>query len=214
VSEGWTFSRRIAGATRPVNTFDPASRADGRDRREMREVLRRTGVEQSAPTLSRPTVIFRSPALLALAVALSAGACSDSASSGPDAQAVGPLTSIAGDSAAVSLTSTVRQPRSGERLPTLSFTGGVRGVTAVWELRSGPCMIASAEARRSDEEIVIWIQRGGDPVALCVAGEVVYRYEAHVTGVPAGRYRVRIIEQPVEQRAREVGAGEVTVAGG
>jgi hypothetical protein len=185
------------------------------------EVLRDTGIVQSVPTLSRPTVIFRSPARflphraasLALAVALSAGACSDSTPPEAGARAVGPLTSIAGDSAAVTLGSSVRQPRSGERLPTLTFAGGARSVTAVWELRSGPCMIATAEARRSDEEIVIWIQRGGDPVALCLEGEVVYRYEAHVTGVPAGRYRVRVIEQPVEQRAREVGSGEVTVAG-
>ena len=167
-------------------------------------------------------MIFHSPArslsrrvaLAALvAAALSAGACSSSTPPEPaDRSVIGPLTSFAGDSAAVTLRSNVRQTRAGERLPTLTFAGGMGGVTVVWELRSGPCMLAKAEARRSADEIVLWIERGGDPVALCVAGEVVYRYEAHVSGVPAGRYRVRVIEQPVEERAREVGSGEVTVA--
>jgi hypothetical protein len=165
-------------------------------------------------------VIFRSPArlpipraALAALVALAAGACSRSTPPEPGDRSVGPLTSFAGDSASVRLDSRVRQPRAVERLPALTFAGGVGTVTAVWELRSGPCMIATAEARRSEGEIVVWIKRGGDPVALCVAGEVVYRYEAHVTAVPAGRYRVRLIEQPVEERAREVGAGEVVVTG-
>ena len=148
--------------------------------------------------------------LTSVAVALAAGACSSTTSEAGDSL-VGPLTAIAGDSVAVSLASQVRPIKAGERLPTLAFTGGVGSVTAVWELRSGPCMLATAEARRSEGEIVVWITRGGDPAALCLAGEVVYRYEAFVGAVPPGRYRVRVVEQPVAERAREVGSSEVTV---
>jgi hypothetical protein len=146
------------------------------------------------------------------ALVLSAPACSRSAEPA-DGGPIGPLTSIAGDTASVALDTRVL-PLRAERLPSLTFAGGRGSATVVWEVRSGPCMIATAQARRSEGELVLWIERGGDPAALCAAGEVVYRYEAHVSGMPAGRYRVRVVEQPVEQRAHEVGAGEVVVTGG
>ena len=155
-----------------------------------------------------PRVPFRA-ALSALALMLLAGACSKDAAPA-DGGPIGPLTSIVGDTATVTLAERVL-PLRAERLPVLQFAGGPGAVTVVWEVRSGPCMKTTAQARRSDGEIVIWLERGGDPAALCVAGEVVYRYEAHVSQVPAGRYRVRLVEQPVEQPPRAVGSGEVVV---
>ena len=147
--------------------------------------------------------------LLALASALTAGACSrtaDPVASGP----IGPLTTVAGDTASVSLAERVL-PLAPIQGPALVVAGGPGTVNVVWQVRSGPCMLARAEARRAPGEIVVWITRGGDPVALCVAGEVVYRYEAHLRDVPAGRYRVRVVEQLGDERPREVGAGEATV---
>jgi len=150
--------------------------------------------------------------LATLALALCAAACSPSAEP-VDGGPIGPLAAIAGDTASVTLGERVRPLRS-EPLPTLTFAGGAGSVTVVWELRSGPCMLATAQARRSDGEIVVWIERRGDPAALCLAGEVVYRYDARVSDVPAGRYRVRVVEQPGAEPARVVGSGEVVVAGG
>ena len=145
--------------------------------------------------------------LLALSAALTA--CSRNGEPAADAP-IGPLTTVAGDTASVALSERVL-PLRADGVPKLTFAGGVRSATVVWEVRSGPCMLAAAEARVVAGEIVLWISRRGDPAALCLAGEVVYRYEAHVRDVPAGRYRVLVVEQLGDGRPRAAGAGEVVV---
>ena len=146
------------------------------------------------------------------AAALFATACRPSAPASPPAEQSVPA--VAGEPLPVSLESEVRPMRAGDALPTLAIAGAAGAIRVTWELRDGPCMIATATARRDGADVVLRIARGGDPVALCLAGEVVYRYEALVRGVPAGRYRVRVVEEPAGAAAREVGAGDATVRSG
>jgi hypothetical protein len=142
-----------------------------------------------------------------LVAALVAAACG-----GREHPPAAPVTSTTvGDSLRVDVAATVRAVRGGEPHDRVSFVGGEGRVAVDWEVRSGPCMLATAQARRTGAELVVTVRRGGDPVALCAAGEVVYRYQLGVADLPAGTLRVRLLEEPVEQRAREVGAATVVV---
>jgi hypothetical protein len=158
------------------------------------------------PRLSRP-VSRRARVAAALATALLAAACG-----ARESQPAAPTPSTAvGDTLTVAVATTVRALRAGEPRDRVTFVGGDGQLTVEWEVRSGPCMLATAEARRSGAELVVRVRRGGDPVALCVAGEVVYRYVLRVDGLSAGTLRVRLLEEPVEQAAREVGSATVVV---
>jgi hypothetical protein len=117
-----------------------------------------------------------------------------------------------GDSLPVAIVEQSSRPVAAGDAPfTLAVTGGPARVDLVWQPRSGPCMLATPRALRSGDELVVTVERSGDPVALCLAGEVVYRYAIRVTDVPAGRWRVRVVEQPLGQAPVERGTGEAVV---
>lgn len=161
---------------------------------------------------STPT--FRAPPLIVSLVAVLAGgvACGRGSGATPATPTdATPAVESAGDSLEATLVETVRPLVAGAPADALRATGGAGSVAVEWEVRSGPCMLASPSARRVGREIVVRVARGGNPVALCVAGEVVYRYNITVRGVPAGAYRVRVLEAPVAAPARAVGVVEVVV---
>ena len=164
----------------------------------------------------RPTLVVRTRSLIVtLAASLAAAACAPVPGSSPATPTdATPRVESAEDSLAVTLAETVRPPAAGTPADALRATGGAASVAVVWEVRSGPCMLATPSARRAGGEIVVRVARGGNPVALCAAGEVVYRYEIAVRGVPAGTYRVRLVEEPVEAPARPVGVVTVVVRPG
>lgn len=114
----------------------------------------------------------------------------------------------------VTLSGTVLPLPSRDFMATLDVEPGAAGgeVDLVWHLRSGPCMLASATATRLGTELRVTVARSGDPVALCVAGEVVYRYVMRVSAVPAGRYQVLVVEKPLGQPELPIVGGEVVVA--
>lgn len=159
--------------------------------------------------MTQPLVLAIRRAAAALSVMLAACTRPADLPNEPSASAL--PAAAEGDSLPAALTTAVRPPRAGERLGPATFTGGVGQVVIRWEVKSGPCMMATPDARRAAGVIVVRVARGGDPAALCAPGEVVYRYDITVRGVPPGRYRVRLAEQPVELPAREVAGGEVVV---
>jgi len=63
---------------------------------------------------------------------------------------------------------------------------------------------------RSGAVVEIRIHRSGDPLALCVAMAVTYRYVAHVPLAP-GAYEVRLVDDLLGQQLRPVGRSMVTV---
>lgn len=155
------------------------------------------------------------PFALLIGAVLIAAACRPSTPAAPGSEQSGrSFPAVAGDSLPVTMGEHVRPPRDGDKLPALAIAGGAGTIEVTWELRDGPCMMATATARRAGADVELRVARGGNPVALCAAGEVVYRYHAVLGSVPAGRYRVRVVEVPVEQAPRAVGAGDAVVRSG
>jgi hypothetical protein len=110
---------------------------------------------------------------------------------------------------AVSLQSAADIPLSG--LPRLTISATAGEVNALWEVESESCIIASASAARAGSVIEIKLERGGNPLASCVAGRVGYRYMARVRGLEQGQYEVRLVDVHVGQAPYEVGRRSVVV---
>jgi hypothetical protein len=110
---------------------------------------------------------------------------------------------------AVSLQSGDDVPLSG--LPRLTISATAAEVNVLWEVESGSCVIASASAARAGAVIEIKLERGGNPLANCVAARVGYRYLARVAGLEQGRYEVRVVDVFGGQPPYEVGRRSVVV---
>lgn len=154
--------------------------------------------------------------LVAAGVLLAAAGCTDAnvQPGGSLDEVVTPpvVTAALADSLPVRIEEQVRQPAPDDSLPVVRFEGGAGEIAGRWSLRSGPCMLAEGEAMRQGDSVVVRVVRRGNPVAICVAGEVVYSYDITVAGVPAGRYHVTLVDAPLREPTRVVGTGSVDVA--
>lgn len=99
---------------------------------------------------------------------------------------------------------------AGASVSQVAFATASGGVTATWDVTSGPCLVATATALQSGAVVEIRIHRSGDPSALCVAMAVTYRYVAHVPLVP-GAYEIRLVDDMLGQQLRPVGRSMITV---
>jgi hypothetical protein len=109
----------------------------------------------------------------------------------------------------VSLQSSTAAP-SGE-LPRFQVVGLAGEIQVVWDVESGPCMLAEARGAQAGSVIEIQILRSGDPLANCAPGSVAYHYVARVQSVTAGPYEVRLIDAPFGLTAQEVGRAAIVV---
>ena len=131
--------------------------------------------------------------------------CSCSAAS--DITAYAPL--VGADTIAVTLHTSADIPLTG--LPRLQFAGLSGEVSVVWEVESGSCLIASATAARAGSVIEIRLERGGNPLADCIAARVGYRYELRVPTLTPRVYQVRLVDVFAQQSPIEVGRSAVVV---
>ena len=90
------------------------------------------------------------------------------------------------------------------------FTTAPGVVTATWDVTSSPCLDATATAIQSGAVVEIRIHRSANPLALCVAMAVTYRYVAHVPLAP-GAYEVRLVDDMLGQQLRPVGRSTIVV---
>ncbi len=151
------------------------------------------------------------PVLLLLAIA-----CAETPAPATDSDSIAAQPTVAdgatgGDSLVVRIDEQVRPTAAGDSLPTVTFTGGAGEIRVRWDVQSGPCLLAEGSAARTGNEVTIRIARRGDPAALCERGEVVYQYEIRVGDLPAGEYRVTLVEAPLREADRPAGTGSVSV---
>lgn len=129
------------------------------------------------------------------------------ASCGGDGSPFEPL--AGGLSLPVSLTTTTDQAsRGGERLDVVAVPGGAQ---LTWDVVSAPCLDAAASAIQSGNVVEVRVHRSGNPLALCVAMQVNYRYVARVEIAGQGRYEVRLVDDLLGQPMRPVGRASVAV---
>jgi len=84
-------------------------------------------------------------------------------------------------------------------------------IEVVWDVEIGPCMLASATAKRAGSIVQIEIEQHGNPLANCVAGRYAYRHVARATGIVPGTYQLRLIDVRIGVPAVHVGRGTVAV---
>ena len=102
----------------------------------------------------------------------------------------------------------------GQAQPRLQWTGLPGAVEAVWKVEGPNCFLAHASAERAGSVIAIRVARAPNPLANCLAGNSGYRYLIRVTGLAAGRYDVRLIEDGPGQPGRAIGRSSVAVSPG
>jgi hypothetical protein len=121
--------------------------------------------------------------------------------------AVDPLTG--GMHLPVTLATSISAPSGAA--PHLQFSGGNGAVEVVWDVESPPCLLAEASALQAGPVIEIRIHRSGDPLALCIEGNVAYHYVARTPAIVPGRYDVRLVDESLGQKPRSVGRSVVLV---
>jgi len=109
----------------------------------------------------------------------------------------------------VTLTTTSVVSAQGPEQMTVAAVPGAVDVT--WDLVSGPCLLASANALQSGQVIEVRVHRSGDPLALCAAVQVRYHYVARVVIPGPGSYEVRLVDDLLGQPPRPVGRRTVSV---
>ena len=100
---------------------------------------------------------------------------------------------------------------SSDGLPTLTFRGAPGAIEVVWDVQTGPCLLASAQQERSGTVMTLTLKRAGDPLALCVATLSNVRYHVRAPAAPRRAYLVRLVDDLLGQPPREVGRSWVTV---
>lgn len=104
-----------------------------------------------------------------------------------------------------------RRPVAGERLPVVRVLGAPSAL-AVQVTRPAFCAtLAEAAVSRAPGEIAVVARVGGDPAALCTGEPFVVEYGGLVTGLAAGRYRVRVYEGVGDRPARLLSIASVTI---
>ena len=116
---------------------------------------------------------------------------------------------VGAEPTAVMLQTTTGIPVAG--LPRLTISSTAAEVNVVWEVESGACLIVQATASRAGSILEIRLHRSGNPLALCVASMIGYRYSLRVPELGQGRYEVRFVETFGEQPPVEIGRQSVVV---
>ena len=105
-------------------------------------------------------------------------------------------------------TATDQSSGGGERLDVVAVPGGAE---LTWDLVSSPCLDATATALQSGNVVEVRVHRSANPLALCVAMQVSYRYVARVQMPVPGQYDVRLVDDMLGQPLRPVGRASVAV---
>ncbi|MBC7791391.1 MAG: hypothetical protein H7Z74_15710 [Anaerolineae bacterium] len=100
---------------------------------------------------------------------------------------------------------------AGERLPVVRVLGAPAAF-AVQVTRPAFCAtLAEAAVSRAPGEIAVVTRVGGNPAALCTGEPFVVEYGGLVTGLAAGRYRVRVYEAVGDGPAGFLSSANVTI---
>ena len=100
---------------------------------------------------------------------------------------------------------------SPERLDIVPVSGGAE---LTWTVGSSGCLIADASALQSRNVVEVRIHRRGNPLALCTAELVSFRYVARVQIPTSGQYEIRLYDALLGQPLRPVGRAFVAVLPG
>ena len=93
----------------------------------------------------------------------------------------------------------------------MAVTAMPGALDVTWDLVSAPCLIASVSALQSGPVVEVRVHRSGEPLALCAAVQVHYRYVARVMIPGPGSYEVRLVDDMLGQPPRPVGRRSVSV---
>lgn len=99
-------------------------------------------------------------------------------------------------------------------VPHVSLRPTAGGIVVEYSVASGACMLADVHAERAGDVIAVWLHRYGNPLALCTANLIAYKYVATATGLSRDTYEVRFIDQVGDDPGHELGRGLVTVSSG
>lgn len=124
--------------------------------------------------------------------------------------ATGPLTPLANaQPLAVSFTTNAGVSTVGAPSATVDAVRG--GVSVKLHVVGACAMDASVVAGYAGSQVEVWVTRTANALADCAPAQVGYEYDVTATGLGAGSYDVRVVDQLGGQPARLVGRATVTV---